>query len=97
MASHGLPIGVLPDSHYETVEAALEPGNLLLLFTDGIPEASDPSERLFEVEGLIRSVKAAYPSRAETLVTHILDDVNRFSDHAQPSDDRTLVAILRKE
>ncbi len=97
LQSHGLPIGVLPDSHYETAQAALEPGNLLLLFTDGIPEASDPAEKLFDVEGLIRSVKSTAPWQAEGLVRHILDDVNRFSDHAPPSDDRTLVAILRKE
>jgi sigma-B regulation protein RsbU (phosphoserine phosphatase) len=50
LAVGGRPIGMFDDSTYEMAEVALAPGDALLLFTDGIPDALDSLRRFFEEE-----------------------------------------------
>ncbi len=96
LKSQGLPIGVLPETEYETHELRFEPGDCLILFTDGIPEADNEAGEFFDVEGL-KSVVAASPlTTAEELVKRTLRVVDEFSNHAAPGDDRTVLAIIRK-
>ena len=96
MNSQGLPVGVLPETEYETHECRFEPGDCLLLFTDGIPEADNEAGEFFEVEGLRKAVASAPITTAEELVKRTLRTVGQFSRHSQPADDRTVVAIIRK-
>ena len=96
LQSQGLPIGILPKAEYETHGCQFEPGDCLLLFTDGIPEAENKTGKFFEVSGLQKAIAAMPITSAKKLVTRALRTVDQFSGHAAPSDDRTMLAIVRK-
>jgi len=96
LKSQGLPIGVLPDSRYDTHSCPFEPGDCLILFTDGIPEADNENGTFFEVDGIRSTIAKSPADSARTLVTTVLDAVDRFSSHAPPGDDRTMLAVIRK-
>ena len=96
LQSQGLPVGVLPESEYETHEFRFEAGDCLLLFTDGIPEAENQSGAFFELSGLQKAIASAPLTTTAELVKRVLRTVGQFSSYAPPGDDRTVLAITRK-
>lgn len=90
----GLPIGVLDDFEYVAVETDLEPGDCVVLFSDGISEAMDQSNRLYTIERIREQVAALSPP-AEELGEALLHDVKRHADEFRQSDDMTLVVFSR--
>ena len=95
LQSPGLPIGVLEDTRYETRLSTFDVGELLFLYTDGIPEACAPDGEFFDVDGIKRDLAKSPPTSAQEIVERVLDSVDYFSHHSSPTDDRTLVAIIR--
>jgi sigma-B regulation protein RsbU (phosphoserine phosphatase) len=88
----GTPIGLLPEARFIEGFAAMEHGDLLVLYTDGIIEAENERaeeygwERLRDVLHRSRSLPCAQIRRA------VLKDQGRFTS-GQPTDDRTLVIV----
>lgn len=95
LPAQGLPVGVLPDSVYEESDTPLHPGDTLVFFTDGIPEAMAPDSSFFDISGLVGCVRSRPVDSAEELVARLLAAVDTFSGHAPPADDRTLVVLRR--
>ena len=96
LEANGLPLGMFPIVEYDKVETALAPGELLLLYTDGITEAANPKGEEF---GLDRLQAAVMPHRSEPLVAiavAIETAVEVFADGTPFGDDRTMV-MLRRE
>jgi sigma-B regulation protein RsbU (phosphoserine phosphatase) len=91
----GMAMGVLPSLEYEERTAHLDPGDVLLLYTDGIVEASDNAGRLFGRERLAEAARAARHEPALTLGERIEAAVALFVDGAPQSDDLTLVIVRR--
>lgn len=52
----GFPLGVMPDSRYEVVELRLAVGETLFIFTDGVTDALNPSNKQFNIEGVKKAV-----------------------------------------
>ena len=92
-AGGGLPVGVDPEAKYATHRAVLRPGDLLLLYTDGLLEARDDSDEPFGEERLIDVLRAAHSGGAEQVVEEILAAIRAHT--VVQSDDRTLVALKR--
>jgi len=93
----GMPIGLTEDADYHAGEAALEPGDLLVLYTDGITEALDPDD---EEYGLPRLRAFCVEHRGlplEELATRLEADLDRFARGVPFADDRTLVMARRAE
>src|SRR4051812_35709733 len=93
-----LPLGILPDQQYPEAQITLQRGDLLLLYTDGITEAmppvkSDGSPDLFGTEKLDQLLLEEKDSSAMKIIERVRVEVDRHSNHAPPSDDRTLIAI----
>ncbi len=94
----GLPMGIVDGELYGQATVTLEPGDLLLLYTDGITEAMPPLKgadhrALFGVERLDRLLVDGVCGSAEECIGRIRGAVAEFSEGAPPSDDQTLVAI----
>jgi phosphoserine phosphatase RsbU/P len=89
----GLPLGVL-DRPYEEVTVPLAPGDLVLLYTDGVTEARSPTGELYGMSRLRAAAQTA-PPQAESLGTAVLADVQRFAAGRPPGDDVTLVCFGR--
>jgi sigma-B regulation protein RsbU (phosphoserine phosphatase) len=89
---NGLPLGIDPDQRYADGVARFAPGDLLMLYTDGITEAHrDGDFTLFGCERLDASLLGCRHSAGDA-VDCILRDVHHFTAGAAPSDDQTLLA-----
>jgi serine phosphatase RsbU (regulator of sigma subunit) len=90
----GIPLGVF-DRPYEETRLTLQPGDAVLLYTDGVTEARSPRGDLYG-EHRLRSLLATKTGDVETLGADILADVRHFSAGRPPSDDLTLVGVSRE-
>jgi sigma-B regulation protein RsbU (phosphoserine phosphatase) len=96
-----LPLGILEDQCYTQSTIALESGDLLLLYTDGITEAVGemPSTRegetrqLFGVERLDALLLDCGAESAQGCIDRVKAEVAAFAGDAPPTDDQTLIAI----
>ncbi len=95
LGSSGLPIGVLPGSRFTTRTVALEPGDLLCIYSDGITEAESPAEEEF---GTTRLLAVLHEHRDHPL-PQILEAVQAataaFSAGLPQGDDQTVVLLRR--
>jgi serine phosphatase RsbU (regulator of sigma subunit)/CHASE2 domain-containing sensor protein len=91
----GPPICVMADFPYEIASAACEPGDLIVLTSDGITEAMDPEGRLYgrdRLQMLLRS-PALFASEVDAIGRALLADVQTFEAGAEPADDQTLLIV----
>jgi len=86
----GALIGVLPDAELSAVDLTLEPGEALLLYTDGVPEARSEG-RFFGTDRLLK-ISAGGHADADALAGAVLDDVLAFQVDV-PRDDIAIVAV----
>jgi serine phosphatase RsbU (regulator of sigma subunit) len=89
--SHAMPIGATDDFVYGNGEFELAPGDRILLYTDGITEAMDMENRLFGDERFLQCVTERVDRPAREICDAIYDDVNRYQQGHEPSDDITLL------
>jgi serine phosphatase RsbU (regulator of sigma subunit) len=88
------PLGIIDDQVYEAATTSISPGDVVILYTDGVNEAMDNDGRQFGVERLKQAVAAA-PSGAGKVGEWILDAVHRHAAGCAQSDDIALVCFGR--
>ena len=89
----GLPVGLIPGTCYRQTVAPLEPGDLLVLYSDGITDAENRSGSDLGVEGLLDWARNAPSHSAQAAGEWLL---SRFDSwRADPSDDETLIVVQR--
>jgi len=86
-------IGVMPGRPFEAQERQLSPGDVLVLYTDGVPEAFNAAHEMFGVERLIEVVRTNHTASAQELVEAIEAEVTAFAGGAPQSDDITLLVM----
>jgi sigma-B regulation protein RsbU (phosphoserine phosphatase) len=92
----GLILGVLPGAEYQAMQARLETGDVLVLFSDGVTEAENPATgEQFGEERLMEVVAAAAGLDPEQMAARVRAAVAQFAGSVSASDDFTLV-IVRK-
>jgi serine phosphatase RsbU (regulator of sigma subunit)/anti-sigma regulatory factor (Ser/Thr protein kinase) len=90
----GMPLGLLPGISYEETEAQLEPGQTMLLHSDGVAEAHGPQHEMFGFPRL-QDVVGARSGRGE-VIDRVLTELGRFTGADwEQEDDITLVALTR--
>ena len=75
--------------------ATLEPGDRLLLYTDGVTEAFNSADEAYGVDRLLAEVRAQGEGAATALVERICRSVTSFAGSAPQSDDITLTVLTR--
>jgi serine phosphatase RsbU (regulator of sigma subunit) len=91
----GPPLGAVDEFRYPVDHDRVEPGEVLLLFTDGVTEAVNDKHALYSSERLAKALATAKVFDARRVVTAVIDDVNRFIGGAEQADDMTLLAVRR--
>jgi serine phosphatase RsbU (regulator of sigma subunit) len=93
----GIPLGMLDiDFPYQSETLTMGKGERLLLYTDGIPEATDGRERLYEEDFPLKDfVRSHVPVRAETFIQELITDVKKFTGSAPQNDDITALYLMR--
>jgi sigma-B regulation protein RsbU (phosphoserine phosphatase) len=87
------PVGLIPDANYSAVRVTLEPGDTVVLFSDGVTEAADPEDQLFGVPRLSEALAGQHDSPLDQLQKRVVDSVDSFARGASQADDITLLFI----
>jgi sigma-B regulation protein RsbU (phosphoserine phosphatase) len=91
LAAVGVPLGLLEGTVYDQIELFLEPGDLVLLASDGITEAQSESGVEYGVRRLREFVELHPEAAAGELLDGIFADVNEFTAGEPQHDDRTVI------
>lgn len=93
--SGGLPLGILERATYRESTSRLEPGDLLLLYTDGLTEAESPEEEEFGIARVERAVSDLDQPTAEVACHDLLRAVDDHAAGRPLQDDATLLVVER--
>ena len=90
----GMPLGLMPDISYEETEGIIAPGSNVLLYSDGLVEAHDPTATMFGFPRLREAM--TIDDAGSELLDRLLDDLHRFTGPDwEQEDDITLVTLRR--
>ena len=91
----GAPMGIFGDLEWEVGTARIDPGDTLLLYTDGINEAQNIDEQFFGYERLLEVTRSKLHQNAADMHAAIIDSVQTFVGSAPQFDDITLMVLKR--
>jgi phosphoserine phosphatase RsbU/P len=87
------PVGLVPEAEYTAVCLKLEPGDTLVLFSDGVTEAVDPDEQMFGTARLKQLLTGQPECPLGDLQKCVLEGVENFARGAHQADDLTLLIV----
>ncbi len=90
----GLPVGIVEGFPYQVVTRPIEPGETVVIITDGVDEAMNPAGDLYTKERVVEFVKHASPN-AEELGKALLADVRKHASGRPQNDDITIMTFSR--
>ena len=93
LEADGPVVGLLPFAPYTEQALTLEPGDLLILYTDGISEAMTQDDEEWGEERMIESASAVQHRAATDVLRTMFDDADKFTAGAPQHDDMTLLVL----
>lgn len=93
----GVPVGIARDGIYEERKAKIQPGDILVLYTDGITEAMNLQRDQYSIERLQEQVKLHQDKPVNEMTKLIYADVKAFCGTAPQHDDETLLIVKLKK
>jgi phosphoserine phosphatase RsbU/P len=92
----GLPLGILHDARFESGAVTLAPGASLVLYTDGVVEATDPSGEQFGADRLVLALRSSEGASALDMVHAAIAATRAFAGREDFDDDVTVVIVRRE-
>ena len=93
LGGEGLPLGVMEEWVYEESQITIQPGQIILIGTDGIKEACNPQNIHFGNDRLLTVIRYHYQKPAKDILQEVFDTLAKFRHSAERKDDETLVVI----
>jgi sigma-B regulation protein RsbU (phosphoserine phosphatase) len=90
----GMVLGALPDVAYSEAKTTIDPGDLLVMFSDGFTEAENSAGDIFDEREMTRRIDALPGMPAQVLASSLAEELAVFAP-GEPSDDRTLLMLRR--
>ena len=91
--SHGMLLGVFEDADYECQTLELQPGDILVLYTDGLAEAQGPCRSMFRTDGVAASTLKRRGESAVAIRDGLWNDVEAHLDGIPCDDDRSVLVL----
>jgi len=91
-----LPVGLFASEEFSVEELHLGPGDGIVIYSDGVSEAVDPSGAEYSAERLHRVVRRGGRLEPSALIAACRDDLSAFRAHARKTDDVTLFVLGRQ-
>jgi sigma-B regulation protein RsbU (phosphoserine phosphatase) len=91
----GIPLGVMEKATWKRERVSIEPGDALVLYTDGITDAENTSEEFYGLERLREVLSRQRGKKAEEIRDAIREEVRRWVGKAAQFDDITLMVLVR--
>jgi phosphoserine phosphatase RsbU/P len=89
----GLPLGLFPQQTYDQCRLRLSPGDIVLLFSDGIVEAENPTGQPFDLDQLRNAFAGAAHGTAREVLIAIRSALQSHQNGTRPKDDQTLFVL----
>lgn len=90
---HGLPLGVMGGMRYQDYTLQFNPGDSVFVYTDGVPEANNPSEELYGFQRLERTLAQLDDPSPQDVLKAVQADVDEFVGDADQFDDLTMLCM----
>ncbi len=91
--STGLPVGVFTEQQFSSHTVHLEPGDSMLLYTDGLSEARNLDDAEYGIPRLMKLLKTTRAASPQSMISVCLEDLKTFRMGAPRSDDLTIMAV----
>ena len=92
----GLPLGILEGADYKTVHLSLDPGDTIVMYTDGINESMDEDGNQLTTNAMVDEIRQSQTKTPDAIGKIICDAVSRHAGSQNPADDMCLVCVGRK-
>ena len=89
----GTPIGMFPVARYGQGAVTLETGDAVACFSDGISEATNGQEEMWDQEGYLAVLRGSLRLNAQSIVAALMDSADAFAAGAEQADDMTVVVL----
>ena len=89
----GVPLGLMPNAHYESAEVSLAPGDLLVVFTDGLVEAENIEEQEYGEARMFATLAMCPGASASEVLRNLMGSADQFSGGAPQHDDITCLIM----
>ncbi len=93
----GVPLGLMPDIEYQEHELVLEPGDSVLLYSDGLVEAHNSGREMFGFPRLQAAVARHAEARGQALIDALLADLAGFAGEGWEQEDDITLVVLERE
>jgi sigma-B regulation protein RsbU (phosphoserine phosphatase) len=93
LAAEGIPLGLLEDRLYEELTFQAEPGDVILLYSDGVEDQTNRQEQQYGASRAFQSLRQQCGCPASEIVNAVFADLDKFREETLLVDDQTLVAI----
>lgn len=97
LASANFPVGLFADAEYQSARVKLEPGEFLVIYTDGVSEAANTHHEQFEETRLRKILEESPALTVEDLASAVREGLKTFTQGAPQSDDITLLVVQYKQ
>ncbi len=93
LEADGIALGVLDEIELEEKTVAVEPGDVIVMYTDGVTESINPRQEEFGEDRLIEEIKQHHALSAEALMSRITSDILTFTEGEPQFDDFTMMVV----
>lgn len=96
LARTAMPLGILEDVPWHFAQTQIDPGDVLVMYTDGVTEAQDEEQRFFGEDRLQAILQANMGRSADIIEDKLVSAIYDFAGEAPQYDDITLMVLVRE-
>ena len=93
----GIPLGLFSESRYEETSLQLQPGDVLVFYSDGVVEMRNDADEEFGLKRLADTVQASCDKTPEEIVKSVSAALAEYIGRVRPQDDRTMIVVKMGE
>ena len=91
----GLPLGGLKDEKFTMLKKSFQKGDVLVMLSDGLPEASDENNEMYDYDRIVDLITKNYTKEPEEIKAEFFNSLNSWLNGGIPDDDVTLVIVKK--
>jgi sigma-B regulation protein RsbU (phosphoserine phosphatase) len=96
LSAAGVPLGLMEETEYDELEFRLDPGNVLILASDGVTDAMNPAGQMYDEARFQASLAAHANEPIAQCVKNLYRNITEFTQNAEVHDDITILGIRRR-